>query len=424
MKRIASVLLFGAAALPAMLSAQKITLDKPAGLYDSSKDKEIVFTVDTEGKNVCADLIKPCGKVEAVLVEPGAKTFKVTAPAVIGWTQLKVRQVDQKGRGIGRFIHAGALTDPYAIKAGAEDPADFDAFWAAELKKMSAVPMNPELKPVEVADKRIKAWTFKLDCGDGNFATGYLSMPADAKEKSLPAIAQFRGASTYGLPKVSTYYAYHSLYVVMSPHPTECGREPEYYKEYVKSVSGYPKKDADNRDKYFMKGMILRVVRTLEFMRNRPEWDGKTLVTHGESQGGFQSIVGAALDQNVTFCLAMVPAMSDHLAYKKGHINGWPKVLTMKDGKPVDNEFNQKADKVLPYFDNAIFAKRIKCPIWISTGLLDSTCPPAGVLAVYNNLPDGIDKHMVIEPLKGHNAGCAPVVDTLHSIILPPPEEK
>ncbi len=305
------------------------------------------------------------------------------------------------------------------IKAGADCPSDFHHFWDEQIKKMRAVPMNPVLEEVSVKEADIRAWKFKLDCGDNNFAYGYIAMPAKADPKSLPAIAQFYGASTMGAQRPGTYYAHHAINVVMSPHQTECGQTPEYYRNFRKANLGYAKRNTDNRDTYYMKGMILRVVRTLEFIKTYQEWDGKTLVTHGESQGGFQALVGAALDKDVSFCLAMVPAMSDHLGYKNGNQNGWPQVLTMKDGVPAD-DFSKKAEKVLPYYDNVNFAKRITCPIWISTGLLDKTCPPTGVVAVFNNLPKETEKHLYIAPNAGHDAGYPGVVKTLHTIIKPP----
>ncbi len=305
------------------------------------------------------------------------------------------------------------------IKAGANCPADFDEFWNEQLKKMRSVPMNPILEEVNVNETDIRAWKFKLDCGENNFAYGYIAMPAKADPKSLPAIAQFHGASTMGIRQPGTYYAHSSIHVVMSPHQTECGREPEYYKDFQKSNSGYAKRNADNRDAYYMKGMILRVLRTLEFIKTYREWDGKNLVTHGESQGGFQALVGAALDDDVSFCLSMVPAMSDHLGYKRGNKNGWPQVLNIRDGKPAD-DFSERAERILPYYDNVNFAKRITCPTWISTGLLDNTCPPTGVVAVYNNLPKNTEKHLYIAPNAGHGAGYPGVVDSLHSIVKPP----
>ena len=38
------------------------------------------------------------------------------------------------------------------------------------------------------------------------------------------------------------------------------------------------------------------------------------------------------------------------------------------------------------YFDNVFFAKRIKCETYLSAGLMDMSCSPAGVYLVYCNV--------------------------------------
>jgi cephalosporin-C deacetylase-like acetyl esterase len=45
-----------------------------------------------------------------------------------------------------------------------------------------------------------------------------------------------------------------------------------------------------------------------------------------------------------------------------------------------------KAREVASYFDLVNFAPRVKCATLVGTGLIDETCAPAGVLAMYNQL--------------------------------------
>ena len=44
----------------------------------------------------------------------------------------------------------------------------------------------------------------------------------------------------------------------------------------------------------------MRVLRALEYLKTRPEWDGKNLGVNGGSQGALQATWGAALDPDVT----------------------------------------------------------------------------------------------------------------------------
>ena len=80
--------------------------------------------------------------------------------------------------------------------------------------------------------------------------------------------------------------------------------------------------------------MFLRLTRALEFLTSQPEWDGKILMVEGGSQGGGQSLAAAGLDSRVTFIAAGVPAICDHSGKAIGRINGWPKLVPDKDGKP------------------------------------------------------------------------------------------
>ena len=435
MKILHSVLTGACLLAAGMLCAQKVAIDtdKPAGVYSTKTDKTVTFTVTRLDKTE----LKPGEKIVCTVWRDGredptsvslsaelwnaGEKFQVSAPVLAaGWTRLLVRRVNEKGN--ARTIASqGILTDVETLTAATPDPADFDKFWADQIAGMPK-DMKVELKKVDMKDGLV-GYNFKLDCGGGNYAYGSVAWPADAKPKSLPAILQVFGASTFAVRGPSPYYAHYGIHAIMCPHSVEVGRDAKYNGEMRKSLLGYSRLNADDRDSYYMKGMILRVVRTLQYIESLPVWDGKTLITHGESQGGFQSIVGAALDPKVSFCLAMVPAMSEHLGYLKNRVNGWPHIIPddAKERAAMDPAKLKKLEAALPYFDNVNFARRIHCPVWISTGLNDTTCPPSGVAAVFNALPkDNADKHFCIVPKAGHDAGCADVVSTLHSLIYPP----
>jgi cephalosporin-C deacetylase-like acetyl esterase len=116
--------------------------------------------------------------------------------------------------------------------------------------------------------------------------------------------------------------------------------------------------------------MMLRVLRALEYIKSRPEWDGKVLIISGGSQGGLQAVTAAALDSDVTKCNAYKPWCSDLGGVKLGRLNGW---------RPEWQE-------ALGYYDIANMAKRVKCETFLNTGLGDYVCPPSGVSVLYNHL--------------------------------------
>lgn len=65
----------------------------------------------------------------------------------------------------------------------------------------------------------------------------------------------------------------------------------------------------EDRETCYFKGMFLRLVRAIDFLTSQPEWDGKTLIVYGSSQGGYQAIVAAGLDSRVSYFCAGVPRM-------------------------------------------------------------------------------------------------------------------
>jgi cephalosporin-C deacetylase-like acetyl esterase len=118
--------------------------------------------------------------------------------------------------------------------------------------------------------------------------------------------------------------------------------------------------------------MILRAMRALQFVKTLPEWNGEKLVVSGGSQGGFQSLVVAGLDSDVTEVQAQVPWFCD-IARKENDskIRGWlPEYV---DG--------------LAYFDATYHAKRIKGKVTISSGLGDFGCPPSGHVLLFRAIP-------------------------------------
>ena len=134
---------------------------------------------------------------------------------------------------------------------------------------------------------------------------------------------------------------------------------------------------------YMPRKIFLRIVRSLDYLKSRPEWNGKDLIAAGPSFGGCQTIVAAALDKDITLACPGGPAMADHRGADNNQKEGWPKLLKNRLAKvdPV------KAKENSAYFDVANFARLIKCPVVFSVGFIDTVCSPTSVYSAYNNVP-------------------------------------
>jgi cephalosporin-C deacetylase-like acetyl esterase len=170
----------------------------------------------------------------------------------------------------------------------------------------------------------------------------------------------------------------------INAHGLPNGEPKEYYDSlYGKNgkLSGYQLFGRESREETYFLNMFLRMLRAIDFLTSQPEWDGKTLVVYGASQGGYQAITAAALDARVSYFVAGVPAGCDHSGMMANRISGWPKWVTVVNGKP-----DEKMLQAARYFDAMNFATRIQVPGFVTVGFIDTTCPPTSVYAAYNNL--------------------------------------
>ena len=142
--------------------------------------------------------------------------------------------------------------------------------------------------------------------------------------------------------------------------------------------------------------LSLAYYRAADYLASREDWDGKTLVVLGDSQGGQQSLVTAALHPKITAAIAGIPAGCDMLGPDVGRRGGWPPWYRNTGGKDA-----AKVRNVSRYFDVVNFAPRIRCPVLISAGLEDDVCPPEGILAAANQIKS--PKAIILMPGAGHH---------------------
>ncbi|MCQ2380642.1 MAG: acetylxylan esterase [Victivallaceae bacterium] len=253
-----------------------------------------------------------------------------------------------------------------------EEPADFDAFWTEQKAELAKVPLKADLKEVPGRDPgKYHTYEVSVTCAGPRPVTGYLTIPKDAKKKSLPVVVSFHG---YGLHRHTTIEPWPGrIRFDINAHGMPLGKPAEFYTEFFKPLRGYAMHDGADARKCYFHQMAFRVMRALEFARTIPEWNGRDLAVYGGSQGGMQSLWAASLDPHVTFCSVSVPWNCNLGGEKFGLI------------RPVGCDVEYFPD--LRYYDSANHAKRIKCPVDIfRAGLRDTLCPPAAVSRMYYNL--------------------------------------
>ena len=143
-----------------------------------------------------------------------------------------------------------------------------------------------------------------------------------------------------------------------------------------------------SRETCYFLDMYLRDSRALDYLLTRPDWDGKTIVLTGGSQGGQQSFALAGLrPEKITAVLVCVPAGADTDGDLQGRKSGFP-------NWPSDNP---KAMETALYSDPVKFASRIKAPAMAGMGFIDTVSPPAEIWTALNQIPGPTEPVPLIE---------------------------
>ena len=275
---------------------------------------------------------------------------------------------------------AGTAVHPESLEDCGE-PADFDKFWERQLKRLEDLPFEGKVQRKmikETANGYIYA--LSIPAPGPRPATGYMTIPKNAKAKSLSISVTFYGygAVKQGIP--GSHINQSSIRLFINAHGQELGREPEYYKQFFQSIrSGkynYAQDPEQNKnpETCFFNGMVLRNLRAMQYAKTLPEWNGKDLIVSGGSQGGLQTMWAAALDQDVTEANPSITWCCDLAGTeKKQRLCGSWRVQYVPG---------------LDYYDPVFMAKRIKKAkvVIIRAGLGDYTCPPSGLAICYKNL--------------------------------------
>ena len=207
---------------------------------------------------------------------------------------IKKRQVTQtiikngKKRTVKASGGIGAMVSPEQITPSMKEPDDFDGFWNNAKKELAAVPVKLlESKPIPqnvITKAKIKnpeKYVFsdiKIQCAGGMPVSGYLTIPKNAKKSSLPAIVTYHGAGVRSANLHAGDIANDIIVLDVNAHGIENGKPEEFYTDLrknhyyttldVKRQKNYLRWNRDDRNKYYMRGMFLRVLRALEYVKS------------------------------------------------------------------------------------------------------------------------------------------------------------
>lgn len=374
-------------------TGEKATIEVQLYKYGVAIDADVSY-------EIAPDMLEPISK-GTVKLKNGRATVSVGTRKTPGFLDLKLTATVG---GTKTSHHVKVGFSPYDIQPFTKMPTDFSDFWTKTIAEARKTPVTAtrELAPEYCTDK-IDCWLVKIKIDRGHYMYGYLTMPKNVKEGSHPVVLCPPGAGikTIKEPLRHRYYAEDGMIrLEIEIH----GLDPRLSNETFKSISnafsnsenGYLVNGVDSKERYYMRHVYAGMVRCIDYLTSLPEWDGKNVAVQGGSQGGALALVTAALDPRVTLCVANHPALTDMAAYsEKGRTGGYPHLNRNPAGILTPQVIN-----TLQYYDVVNFCRKITCPVRMTWGYNDSTCPPTTSFAAWNVMTCPKDPY--ITPINEH----------------------
>ncbi len=305
------------------------------------------------------------------------------------------------GKTVTYSHHIKVAFSPEKIQPWTREPEDFKSFWDQSLKEAASYPLHYTMEPApEFSTEQIDTWLVRLNLDrKAHVMYGYLMIPKGKKweGRKLPAVLCPPGAGVKEIKNVaeSSYYAENGIIrFLIEIHGADPTMSSRSMADVRSAFQDYLKFGLHSREQYYMRHVYLGLVRSLDFLTQLPQWDGKNLIVQGGSQGGALSIVAAALDPRVTLCVVNHPALADMGAGADNLTSGYPHF------KPEDGAYGKEGLRTLSYYDVVNFARYVKCPTYMTWGFNDNTCTPTTSYAVWNVL--SCPKVKLVTPINEH----------------------
>ncbi len=283
--------------------------------------------------------------------------------------------------------------DKYVSKV--TKPDDIDQFWEEVLAETAKIPLDPEVvfDPLRSSDE-IDVYEVFYTSLDRVRIAGWYAVPKQ-RDGLLPGLLQVPGYNME--PPVPKVWA-RKGYAAFSAAPRGKLRSNRQFNPGYPGLLTYGMVD---RNTYSYRGFYMDACRAVEFLLAQDEVDSDRIGVTGHSQGGGLTVSTAALRPEIKAAAAGAP-----------YLCGYMDAIELTDAYPyqeiadylrMNPDSRQQVEDTLSYFDGINLAHRITCPVIVSVGLQDSTCPPETGYTMFNAITSA-DKRMYAYDGHGHDA--------------------
>lgn len=269
-------------------------------------------------------------------------------------------------------FEGGAGADIEKIKCETDIPSNYKDFWKSVKEEGFSIPEEIIFKEKIEAEPGFVAYDVHYKTKYGDFLSIIYTYPENAEPKSLKLAFFYMG---YGVYTLTPFCREGYLCVRVNTHDILNRQSEEYYKELDKGRLddyGFDTEENKSPETTYWKKIFVRNMHALNIFSKHPLVNGKDIEFEGGSQGGMQACSMAAHSGVATELRIRVPWACDLFASKKTGRIQIPWQLPTLEG--------------IKYFDTAVAAKFLKCPVYIEAGLGDYICPPSGQIAMYNGI--------------------------------------
>lgn len=305
----------------------------------------------------------------------------------------------------------GNKTYPHHIKVGFSpellkpytmNPKDFDDFWNQNLETARKTKLTFTNEKVDkYSTDEYDCFLLKIRTDASHYIYGYLTKPKDdGKGKKYPVVLCPPGAGikTIKEPMRNTYYAKNGfIRLEMEIHGLYPEMTADQFAEISTAFGGennYLENGIVNKENYYMKHVNVACVRAMDYLTSLPEQDGINAFVQGGSQGGALSIITTGLDKRITAFVVNHPALSDMAGYLDGKAGGY------RHFNKMNKMLTPEKVETMAYYDVVNFAIRVECPVYMTLGYNDDTCPPTTSFIVWNLITG--PKESFITPVNEH----------------------
>jgi cephalosporin-C deacetylase len=312
-------------------------------------------------------------------MEKGEIVLKIPGMTTPGFTTITCH-VEVDGTKYTNYLNIGF--SPNEIQPTTTLPSDFTEFWEKAKTDTRKIPMEPlltlmpELCTPKVNVYHVQLQHYKTD----TYWYGMLCIPKKAGK--YPAILRVPGAGVRKQPAEIGLAEQGFITFSVGIHGIPLDQDDKIYNNLRFGVlDRYAFFNLDDKDYYYYRRVYTGCVRSIDFLSELPEYDGKNIGVIGNSQGGALAIITASLDERVKALVSYHPALCDLTGDLNGRTGGWPQMFS-----EANKKLTRKPDKIetSKYYDVVNFARSLKTPGYYSWGYNDNVCPPTSVHAAYN----------------------------------------